>query len=67
MLSLGVHSSCSMSIFIHISIFVKLVKRRVSWGQFAHEIEKSQGSVDFDIEFAMYFEIHARAPRGRFR
>ena len=39
------------------------MKRRASWGQFAHEIEKSQGSADFDIEFAMDFEIHTRARR----
>ena len=39
------------------------MKRRASWGQFAHEIEKSQGSADFDIEFAMDIEIHTRARR----
>ena len=33
--------------------FVKLMKRRASWGQFAHEIEKSQGSADFDIEVVL--------------
>ena len=29
------------------------MKRRASWGQFAHEIEKSQGSADFDIEVVL--------------
>ena len=58
---------CFLWVFILVGVcfnFVKLMKRRASWGQFAHEIEKSQGSVDFDIEFAMYFEIHARALRA---
>ena len=41
------------------------MKRRASWGQFAHEIEKSQGSADFDIEFAIGFEIRVRARAAR--
>ena len=60
----GPHQSIALEMLDKF-LFWSAAKRRASWGQCAHEIEKSQGSGDFDIEFAIDFEtrLHARARR----